>query len=146
MTVDVRLLIVYTKAITRAASPDNHDRRRQAAEREHIMTYFARKSALHPITSETWEHVSSAVGTECQVQDYAHDYGVTFAEAREAVYSKYEGLDLEQMYQIADLAPDWDCEDPEFFEEMADIIGYDASEDDSVEPLMDAVADYLRRN
>lgn len=52
-------------------------------------------------------------------------------------------LDAEQMYQIIDLAPAWDCVELDYYQELCEMIGIDYDAYDDIEELMQAVADKL---
>ena len=51
-----------------------------------------------------------------------------------------ERLDEMEMYQIADLAPAWDCFEPEYFEKLCDLVELDTRDYESCDDLMTAVA------
>lgn len=54
-----------------------------------------------------------------------------------------ERLDVRQMYRIAELAPAWDCFEPDYYHLMCDLLNMD-SDYETCEELMDAVSAKLR--
>ena len=78
----------------------------------------------------------------CYIPEGAPIATNTWQEVQE--YSKegepLERLDAEQMHRIADLAPTWDCFEPEYFEKLCDLVELDTRDYESCDDLMTAVS------
>lgn len=81
-----------------------------------MKTYYIPEGML--IATNTWQ----------EVQEYSEEGGLL------------ERLDAEQMYRIADLAPAWDCFEPDYYAKMCDLVDLNSDDYESCDDLMAAVA------
>ena len=81
-----------------------------------MATYYIPEGT--PIATNTWQ----------EVQEYSKEG------------EPLERLDAEQMYHIADLAPAWDCFEPDYYAKMCDLVGLNSGDYESCDDLMAAVA------
>ena len=102
------------------------------------MAYYIHKGCADNLNYNSWRYV---------VSGEALDYRARGSGDREGTFAGFERLDLRQMFEIADLAPTWDCLDPDFYDEMADEIAISSEDEarDSCAGIVCAVEDYLEK-
>lgn len=76
--------------------------------------YYAPEEKLQPIYDGTWAYVAS--GRDLCTEEYRHRTDMEWLSAR-------------QMFEIADLAPKYDCLELDFYKELADKTGVELGND-----------------
>lgn len=92
--------------------------------------YYIDSTKLANITADTWRHVKNGDALDQTARD-THD--------RDGVFEGLERLSAYDLYRIADVAPTWDCLEPDVYDQIAEAAGLNPDDYDDVDELMNAV-------
>lgn len=94
------------------------------------MVYYIVSTELGSINADTWRHIKNGDAID-QIARDTHD--------RTGTFEGLEGLSAYDLYRIADVAPTWDCLEPDAYDQIAEAAGLNPDDYESVDALMSAV-------